>query len=187
MGSTRPRRPACNGGRPPGDASAQTWLGWAFDTGLGAPADPARARRWYERAARRDDATVQLNLSLLYREGRGTPVRPDLARRWLERAADLGQLTRDLARLRLATATTESERDAGRALILARAIVAEREDAQTLDVLAAALAASGRFGEARAEQQRALALLEAVEESGDERAALEAHLAAYREDRPWRE
>ena len=171
-----------------GDASAQTWLGWAFDTGLGAPADPARARRWYERAARRDDATAQFNLSLLYREGRGTPVRPDLARRWLERAADLGQLdARTSLAWWLATATTESERDAGRALILARAIVAEREDAQTLDVLAAALAATGRFGEARAEQQRALALLEAVEESGDARAALEAHLASYLEDRPWRE
>ena len=171
-----------------GNAHAQTWLGWAFDTGLGTAIDPARARRWYERAARREDATAQFNLSLLYREGRGTPVRPDLARQWLERAAALGQIdARTTLAWRLATAADDNDRDARRALILARAVVAEHETAQTLDVLAAALAASGRYGEARAEQQRALALAKAVEDAGVGRAALEARLAAYREERAWRE
>ena len=171
-----------------GDSSAQTRLGWAFDTGLGTTADPQRARRWYERAARRNDATAQFNLSLLYREGRGTPVRPNLARHWLERAADQGQFDARISLAwSLATAERDEERDAGRALILARAIVAERENARTLEILAAALAADGRYGEARVEQARALALAETVGNTAEGLAALEARMAAYAEDRAWRE
>ena len=171
-----------------GDSSAQTWLGWAFDTGLGTAADPERALRWYERAAQRNDATAQFNLSLLYREGRGTPVRPNLARRWLERAADQGQFDARISLAwSLATADQAEARDAGRALILARAVVAERENAHTLEVLAAALAAGGRYREARVEQARALALAEEVGDTEESLAALEARLAAYVEDRAWRE
>lgn len=175
-----------------GDASAQSWLGWAYDTGAGVERDPALALRWYQRAARRDDATAQVNLALLYQHGRGTAPREDLARRWFERAAAQGEVNAlsSLAWL-LATAPDAGDRDAARALSLARAAVAEQEDAQTLEALAAALAESGRFTEAVAEQQRALALLDdATQEEGADRemrGALEARLAAYRAERAWRE
>ncbi|MEE4297870.1 MAG: hypothetical protein V2J24_00385 [Pseudomonadales bacterium] len=174
-----------------GDASAQSWLGWAYDTGVGVDQDPARALRWYTRAARRDDATAQVNLALLYQHGRGTARREDLARRWFERAADQGHVNAlsSLAWM-LATAPDANDRDAARALDLARAAVAEQEDARTLEALAAALAESGRFEEAVMEQRRALALLEdASEQEADAavRTALEARLAAYRARQAWRD
>lgn len=176
-----------------GDRSAQVHLGWLHDRGIGGSADPERAYRWYRRAAERDDPTAQLNLALLYRFGRGVDADVHRARHWFERAAETGSESArgELAWL-LATAEDPKVRDPDRAIELAREAVASSPSASWLDTLAAALATSGRFEDAIAVQQQALAIL--AEESpaealleGPRRSAYLGRLAHYRAGRPWLE
>lgn len=180
-----------------GDTSAQSWLGWAYDTGNGVAADPRLALRWYERAAQRDDATAQVNLALLHQAGRGTPRSTEQALYWFEQAAQQGETSAlsGLAWL-LATARDPAVRDAQRALRLARAAVEREPSAETLDALAAALAENGRFDDAVATQQQAIAALDGDTQANDQvgstarsdgvLAAYRGRLAGYRAGRPWR-
>lgn len=61
-----------------GDARAQHNVAVMYDSGRGVTADPAEARRWYERAAVQGLPEAQNNLGMLYSKGRGTE--PDQGR-----------------------------------------------------------------------------------------------------------
>ncbi len=52
-----------------GNASAQTYLGFMYDTGLGVPQDYEVAVRWYHKAANQGLALAQSNLGVMYYKG----------------------------------------------------------------------------------------------------------------------
>jgi uncharacterized protein len=75
-----------------GDAAAQFHLGLAFALGHGVLADPAKAARWYERAARAGHAKAQVNLAIMLLDGAydsGVDA-AQRARDWLLRAVQQG-------------------------------------------------------------------------------------------------
>ena len=85
----------------------------------------------------------------------------------------------------LATATEPYLRDGERAVVLAERVVAAGASASTLDTLAAALAESGRFDEAIAMADRALAILDST--SGDFAAEIMGRRELYLRERPFRD
>ena len=72
------------------DADVLFNLGYAFDTGDGAPVDKAAAVSWYRRAADKGHAKAQLELGRMYYEGDGVPVDKAAAVSWYRKAADQG-------------------------------------------------------------------------------------------------
>jgi TPR repeat protein len=73
------------------------FLAEMYERGRGAPADFARARQWYRRAAERGQAWAATKLALMHRDGRGAPRDLAAARAWLAEAVSAGD--RDAARL----------------------------------------------------------------------------------------
>ncbi len=73
-----------------GDRSMQTTLAYHYVKGEGDPQDYAKARYWYEQAARQGHALAQQALGFMY--VRGQSVRQDYARAryWFEKAARQG-------------------------------------------------------------------------------------------------
>jgi TPR repeat protein len=170
-----------------GDAHAQSRVGWAYDSGTGVDPDAREARRWYERAARRDEVRAQVNLAQLLAEGRDARPDPRAARYWYERAADRDDpdaLT-GLAWL-LSTTPDAALRDGARAVELARRAVDRAPGPEALDSLAAALAETGRFDDAVAAQERAIAALRDAAAAPARLADYRGRLDAYRDGRPWR-
>lgn len=56
-----------------GDITAQYWLGFCYENGIGAQADLAQAKKWYTESAARGDAIAQPAIDALARlaqEGR---------------------------------------------------------------------------------------------------------------------
>jgi TPR repeat protein len=66
-----------------GDARAQTWLGFMFQTGRGVPQNYTEAAMWYRRAAEQGDSLAQYSLGLLYDKGQGVPRDVIEASKWL--------------------------------------------------------------------------------------------------------
>jgi hypothetical protein len=67
-----------------GNASAQTYLGFMFETGRGVPRNYTEAAMWYRRAAEQGDSLAQYSLGLLYDRGFGVPRNIVEAAKWLE-------------------------------------------------------------------------------------------------------
>src|ERR1700722_17722915 len=66
-----------------GVASAQSYLGFMFETGRGVPQNYAEAAMWYRRAAEQGDSLAQYSLGLLYDKGFGVPRDIVEAGKWL--------------------------------------------------------------------------------------------------------
>jgi tetratricopeptide (TPR) repeat protein len=151
----------------PNDAEACAQLGRL----LLANRRPAEAEPHLRRAlALRPEMATRLDLAqACYALGR-TAEAMDLYREALRRDPDQLQALNNLAWLR-ATAAEAELRDAGEALRLAERACAltSRTNAQMLGVLAAALAESGRFGDAAAMAQKAR---DTARAAGNERLAL---------------
>jgi TPR repeat protein len=78
---------AAAAGRP----SAQSVLAWMYAQGTGGrAADPARAVRLYQQAARAGNAAAQNNVGELYETGRGLAADLKLALDWYRKAAEAG-------------------------------------------------------------------------------------------------
>lgn len=75
-----------------GDAVAQYHLGLMYEDGKGVRADPAQARRWYERAAQVGHGDAQFRLGRLHADGKGVPADGVKASRWYLMAAGQGHL-----------------------------------------------------------------------------------------------
>jgi localization factor PodJL len=75
-----------------GDPSAQLEIADRLLNGRGAPADPAAAARWLEKAAVQGLAPAQHRLGSLYEKGVGVPRDLSTARRWYEQAAASGNV-----------------------------------------------------------------------------------------------
>jgi TPR repeat protein len=66
-----------------GEASAQAYLGFMFETGRGVPQNYTEAPMWYRRAAEQGDSLAQYSLGLLDDHGQGVPRDIVEANRWL--------------------------------------------------------------------------------------------------------
>lgn len=87
----------------------------------------------------------------------------------------------------LATTSDDKCRDPKRALRLAQRAGAEGREPHTLDTLAAAYAANGRFQDAAVTQKEALAAARETKNSERLLRAFQPRLAAYQAGKPWRE
>ncbi|MBT6117169.1 MAG: PDZ domain-containing protein [Rhodospirillaceae bacterium] len=74
-----------------GNAEAQAYLGFLYQTGRGVPRDANEAARWTRMAGEQGHLDAQYNLGQLYRVGRGVPQDDAKALTWLRRAAEGGQ------------------------------------------------------------------------------------------------
>jgi hypothetical protein len=69
-----------------GEPSAQTYLGFMFETGRGVPQNYTEAAMWYRRAAEQGDSLAQHSLGMLYDKGQGVPRDIVEASKWLNLA-----------------------------------------------------------------------------------------------------
>jgi TPR repeat protein len=112
-----------------GDARAQFYLGFMYETGRGVPQDYVTAIYWYRRAASQGETTAQCRLGLLYDKGQGVAQDYVEAHKWLNlAAAHAPPPAREYyARLRDALATKMTRGQIGTARLLAVQWVAVRE------------------------------------------------------------
>jgi uncharacterized protein len=73
-----------------GDAKAQVFVGYLYETGQGVAQDYTKAAEWYRRAAEKGNATAQLQLGNMYLYGRGVSQNFVYAYMWLNLAARQG-------------------------------------------------------------------------------------------------
>jgi len=70
-----------------GRATAQSFLGYEYEYGLGVPKSYDEAARWYRCAAEQGEPTAQFRLGQLYDRGQGVHEDPVEAEKWLDLAA----------------------------------------------------------------------------------------------------
>ncbi len=73
-----------------GDADAQFSLASCYARGLGVTRDPAKATKWYRKAAEQGLARAQCMLGLNYANGEGVKMDKIEGARWMRRAAEQG-------------------------------------------------------------------------------------------------
>lgn len=89
-----------------GNAPAQTYLAYMFETGRGVPQNYTEAAMWYRRAAEQGDSLAQYSLGLLYDRGQGVPRDIVEGSKWLNLStAAAARQVRD-ARARIRDAVT---------------------------------------------------------------------------------
>lgn len=90
-----------------GNAAAQSYLGFLFETGRGVPQNYTEAAMWYRRAAEQGDSRAQYLLGLLYDRGFGVPQDIVEASKWLNlsTAAAPPRVRESRARIRDAVTT----------------------------------------------------------------------------------
>ena len=76
-----------------GNASAQSYLGFMYETGEGVPQNGAEAAEWYRLAADQGVVAAQFNLGVMYANGGGLPEDYVLGYAWLNLAATQGSET----------------------------------------------------------------------------------------------
>jgi hypothetical protein len=84
--------------------------------GLGLPKDPAKAARWYRKAAEQGLAEAQYSLGQMYAKGRGVPKDPVSAYMWLSLSAGAGFDRAHRALVSLEYQLTAEQIDLGEAL-----------------------------------------------------------------------
>ena len=165
-----------------GNPAAFLGLGHLYETGMGVAEDSEVALEWYERAAEADLVPAQMRLVYLLLAADDVPG----AMGWLARAAaqDVKEAHNDYAWL-LATTAEADLRNGELALKHAEQAVSQESSPAYLDTLAAAYAELGRFADAIATQQQAIAAVDSADTQLLEE--LETHLAAYQAGNPWRD
>jgi TPR repeat protein len=73
-----------------GDAKAQVFVAYLYETGQGVNRDYTKAAEWYGRAARQRNTVAQTQLGNMYRLGKGVPQNYVLAYMWLDLAEKRG-------------------------------------------------------------------------------------------------
>jgi TPR repeat protein len=168
-----------------GNAAAFLGLGFLYESGQGVARNPRAAREWYEKASATGLTEARLRLAYMSLD-RNTLEGELEASRWLAMAAAQSEprALNDYAWL-LATSQHPEVRDGTRAVILARLAVEKTRRPGYLDTLAAAYAEAGRFTEAVAAQQAAIA--EAPADDRELHEELNLHLRTFEAGKPWRE
>ncbi len=75
-----------------GDAYAQSYLGYLYDSGTEIPQDYKKALYWYRKAADQDDSYAQYNLGTMYYHGKGMVKDYYTAALWYTKASVLGDV-----------------------------------------------------------------------------------------------
>jgi uncharacterized protein len=73
-----------------GDAKAQIFVAYLYETGQGVSQDYAKAAEWYRKAAEKGNATAQTQIGNMYFQGRGVPQNYVYAYMWLDLASRQG-------------------------------------------------------------------------------------------------
>jgi TPR repeat protein len=73
-----------------GDANAQVFVAYLYETGQGVTRNYSKAAEWYGRAARQGNKVAQTQLGNMYRLGRGVPQNYVMAYMWLDLASKKG-------------------------------------------------------------------------------------------------
>ena len=73
-----------------GDAKAQVFVAYLYETGQGVDLNYTKAAEWYSRAARQGNPVAQTQLGNMYRLGRGVPQDYVLAYMWFDLAQRQG-------------------------------------------------------------------------------------------------
>jgi uncharacterized protein len=104
-----------------GNPSAQTYLGFMFETGRGVPQNYTEAATWYRRGADQGDSLAQYSLGLLYDRGQGVPRDIVEAGKWLNLStAEAPRKAREArARIRDAVTTKMTRGEIARARLRA--------------------------------------------------------------------
>jgi uncharacterized protein len=89
-----------------GVPSAQSYLGFMFETGRGVPQNYTEAAMWYRRASEQGDSLAQYSLGLLYDRGFGVPRDIVEASKWLNLATAAAPRRSREARARIRDAVT---------------------------------------------------------------------------------
>lgn len=89
-----------------GNAAAQSYLGFLFETGRGVPQSYTEAAMWYRRAAEQGDSRAQYSLGLLYDRGFGVPQDIVEASKWLNLSTAAAPPPAREARARIRDAVT---------------------------------------------------------------------------------
>jgi uncharacterized protein len=89
-----------------GNAPAQSYLGFLFETGRGVPQNYTEAAMWYRRAAEQGDSRAQYSLGLLYDRGHGVPQDIVEASKWLNLSTAAAPPPAREARARIRDAVT---------------------------------------------------------------------------------
>jgi uncharacterized protein len=166
---------------------AEYSLGYCYAAGQGVPKDETEAMRWWHKAAAQDLAVAQYSLGYHYSKGQGVRKDEPEAVKWYRKAADSG-LTNAFNNLAwiLATSQDPAVRDGAAAVFYAEKAVAarQRQDAMTLDTLAAAYAELGDFEKAVKTQEEVVALPPTGKEPESD---YRSRLKLYRDHVPYRE
>ncbi|HVN70849.1 MAG TPA: tetratricopeptide repeat protein [Desulfomonilia bacterium] len=73
-----------------GDAKAQVFVAYLYETGQGVNQNYAKAAEWYSKAAQQGNPVAQTQLGNMYRLGKGVPQNYVLAYMWLDLATRQG-------------------------------------------------------------------------------------------------
>jgi TPR repeat protein len=73
-----------------GDAKAQVFVAYLYETGQGVTQNYSKAAEWYSRAARQGNPEAQTQLGNMYRIGRGVPQDYVMAYMWFDLAQRQG-------------------------------------------------------------------------------------------------
>ncbi len=176
---------------------AQAAYAWKLEHGEGSSKNTREAARWYLTAAQNGLVRAQTHLAYLYYTGSGVPLDYRRAEAWYRRAARSEDpwASNDLAWF-LAVCPDENFHDAETAVEFSRSAAEKLSDSryEILDTLAAALARSGKFGEAVQLQMKVLMVFDKDKNEAvkpEERAKLEQELSErlkyYKKQSPFTE
>lgn len=164
-------------------APAQAAYAWKLEHGEGTNKNTREAARWYLSAAQGGLIRAQTHLAYLYYTGSGVPLDYRRADAWYRRAARSEDpwASNDLAWF-LAVCPDENFHDGETAVEFSRSAVEKLNGSryEMLDTLAAALARSGKFGEAVQLQMKVLMVFDQEKNEDvkpEERAKLEQELS----------
>jgi uncharacterized protein len=101
-----------------GDAKAQVFVAYLYETGQGVNQNYSKAAEWYGRAARQGNPVAQTQLGNMYRLGRGVPQNYILAYMWFDLAQRQG--SKQAIELKKGVAKKMSVKQVGEAKRLAR-------------------------------------------------------------------
>lgn len=166
-----------------GLAIAQYELGESLWAGRGCEADPVKAMEWLQMAARQEEPNAQLSLARIA-FAPGPNFEPDKGLFWLRRAAALGhkRANKYLAAI-MAASPNENIRAPQLALeALDKIERGDKGEPTTLEIRAAALAASGDFKHAVTTQKSAV---QKAQRLGWDIGPMEQRLAQYQANQPW--
>lgn len=100
-----------------GDAKAQVFVAYLYETGQGVKQNYAKAAEWYGKAARQGNPEAQTQLGNMYRQGRGVPQNYVLAYMWLDLASQKGSRQASELKKKVGSMMTAKQKDEARKLL----------------------------------------------------------------------